>query len=122
MNVPAAFLLKERAQLALYATEVEKTYNEIKALASPKVQITNAQIDRDNTGRVSARLSLLLAPEESEVVINKIKGMARVENFQVTTERVSQGGWPGRDREDGTRQSGTEHHALTRRTGDRVAI
>jgi len=92
MNIPAAFLLKERAQLALYAVEVEKTYNEIKALASPKVQITNAQIDRDNTGRISARLSLLLAPEESEAVIAKIKGMARVENFQVTTERVSQGG------------------------------
>ena len=92
MNVPAAFLLKERAQLSLYTTAVEKTYNEIKALASPKVQITNAQIDRDNTGRVSARLSLLLAPEESDAVINKIKGMARVENFQVTTDRVSQGG------------------------------
>jgi hypothetical protein len=92
MNVPAAFLLKEHAQLSLYATEVEKTYNDIKVLASSKVQITNAQIDRDNTGRVSARLSLLLAPEESEAVIAKIKGMARVENFQVTTERVSQGG------------------------------
>jgi hypothetical protein len=92
MNLPAAFLLKERAQLSLYATEVEKTYNDIKALASPKVQITNAQIDRDNTGRVSARMSLLLAPEESEAVIAKIKNMARVENFQVTTERVSQGG------------------------------
>jgi hypothetical protein len=92
MNLPAAFLLKERAQLSLYATEVEKTYNEIKALASPKVQITNAQIDRDNTGRVSARLSMLLAPEESEAVIGKVKGMARVENFQVQTERVAQGG------------------------------
>jgi len=95
MNVPAAFLLKERAQLSLYATEVEKTYNDIKALASSRsrgVQITNAQIDRDNTGRVSARLSLLLAPEESDAVINKIKGMARVENFQVTTDRISQGG------------------------------
>jgi hypothetical protein len=95
MNIPAAFLLKERAQLSLYATEVEKTYNDIKALASSRgrgVQITTAQIDRDNTGRVSARLSLLLAPEESEAVIDQIKGMARVENFQVTTERVSQGG------------------------------
>jgi hypothetical protein len=92
MNLPAAFLLKEKAQLSLYATEVEKTYNDIKALASPKVQITTAQIDRDNTGRVSARLSLLLAPEESEAVIAKIKGMARVENFQVTTQRISQGG------------------------------
>ena len=92
MNLPAAFLLKEKAQLSLYATEVEKTYDDINALASPKVQITNAQIDRDNTGRVSARLSLLLAPEEADAVINKIKGMARVENFQVTTDRVSQGG------------------------------
>jgi hypothetical protein len=92
MNVPAAFLLKERAQLALYATEVEKTYNDIKALASQKVQITNAQIDRDNTGRVSARLSMLLAPEESDAIISRVKGMARVENFQVQTERVAQGG------------------------------
>src|SRR5947207_7483036 len=67
MNIPAAFLLKEKAQLSLYATEVEKTYNDIKALTSSRgrgMQITNAQIDRDNTGRVSARLSLLLAPEE----------------------------------------------------------
>jgi Domain of unknown function (DUF4349)/Putative zinc-finger len=92
MNVPAAFLLKERATLSLYAVEVEKTYNDIKALASPQVQITNAQIDRDNTGRVSARVSLLLAPDESESVIAQVKGMARVENFQVQTERISQGG------------------------------
>lgn len=92
MNVPAAFLLKERAQLALYAPEVEKTYNEIKALASPKVQITNAQINRDNTGRVSGYVYMLIAPEESEAVIARVKAMARVENFQVQTERVAQGG------------------------------
>ena len=92
MNIPAAFLLKERAQLALYATEVEKTYNDIKALASPKVQITNAQINRDNTGRVSAYVYVLIAPEESEAIISRVKGMARVENFQVQTERVAQGG------------------------------
>jgi hypothetical protein len=92
MNVPAAFLLKERAQLALYAPEVEKTYNDIKALASPKVQITNAQINRDNTGRVSGYVYMLIAPEESEAVISRVKAMARVENFQVQTERVAQGG------------------------------
>jgi hypothetical protein len=92
MNVPAAFLLKERAQLALYAPEVEKTYNEIKALASPKVQITNAQINRDNTGRVSGYVYMLIAPEESEAIIARVKAMARVENFQVQTERVAQGG------------------------------
>jgi len=92
MEEPAAFLLKERAQLALYSPDVEKIYNDIKALASPKVQITNAQLDRDNTGRVSARLSILMAPEESDAQIAKIKAMGRVENFQVQTERVTQGG------------------------------
>lgn len=92
MNRPAAFLLKERAQLALYAPEVEKTYNDIKALASPKVQITNAQINRDNTGRVSGYVYMLIAPEESEAIIARVKSMARVENFQVQTERIAQGG------------------------------
>lgn len=92
MEVPAAFLLKERAQLALYSPEVEKIYNDIKALASPKTQITNAQLDRDNSGRVSARVSMLIAPEESDGVIGKVKAMGRVENFQVQTERVAQGG------------------------------
>ena len=95
MNLPAAFLLRERARLALYAGEVEKTYNEIKALASPKVQITNAQINRDNAGRVSATMNLLIAPEESEAVIARVKSMARVENFQVQTDRVAQGGGEG---------------------------
>jgi Domain of unknown function (DUF4349)/Putative zinc-finger len=92
MEVPAAFLLKERAQLALYSPEVEKVYNDIKALASPKTQITNAQLDRDNSGRVSARVSMLIAPEESDAVIGRVKAMGRVENFQVQTERVAQGG------------------------------
>jgi hypothetical protein len=92
MEVPAAFLLKERAQLALYSPEVEKVYNDIKGLASAKTQITNAQLDRDNSGRVSARVSMLIAPEESDAVIGKVKAMGRVENFQVQTERVAQGG------------------------------
>jgi hypothetical protein len=92
MEEPAAFLLKERAQLALYAPEVEKIYNDIKALASPKLQITNAQLDRDYSGRVSARVSVLIAPEESNAVIGRVKGFGRVENFQVQTERIAQGG------------------------------
>ena len=92
MEEPAAFLLKERAQLALYAPDVEKIYNDIKSLASPKTQIKNAQLDRDNTGRVSARISMLIAPEESDAQIAHVKTMGRVENFQVQTERVAQGG------------------------------
>src|SRR5256886_10366482 len=92
MEEPAAFLLKERAQLALYAPDVEKIYNDIKGLASPKVQITNAQLNRDNTGRVSARVSMLIAPEESNAQIARVKTMGRIENFQMQTERVVQGG------------------------------
>src|SRR5882724_4267123 len=95
MEEPAAFLIKERAQLSLYAPEVEKIYNEIKALASSRsggMQITNAQLNRDYSGRISATMSMLIAPEESEAVIDRTKGFGRVENFQTQTERIAQGG------------------------------
>jgi hypothetical protein len=94
MEEPAAFLLKERAQLALYAPDVEKIYNDIKALASPKVQITNAQLDRDYSGRVSARMSMLIASEESDGVIGRVKSFGRVENFQTQSQRIAQDGSP----------------------------
>src|SRR5438132_3997761 len=108
MEEPAAFLLKERVQLALYASDVEKVYNDIKGLTSPKVQITNAQLDRDYSGRVSARVSMLIAPEESDAVIGKVKGTGRVENFQVQTERIAQGG------------NGMSENAKTKR--DKIAL
>ncbi|HEV3099355.1 MAG TPA: DUF4349 domain-containing protein [Candidatus Udaeobacter sp.] len=94
MEEPAAFLIRERAQLALYAPDVEKIYNEIKSLASPKAQITNAQLNRDYSGRVSAQVSMLLAPEESDGVIDRVKAFGRVENFQTQTQRIAQGGNP----------------------------
>ncbi len=92
MEEPAAFFLKEHVQLALYTPDVEKIYDDIKALASAKVQITNAQLNRDYSGRVSATLSLLIAPEDSEGVIGRVKSFGRVENFQTQTERIAQGG------------------------------
>jgi hypothetical protein len=92
MEEPAAFLIKERAQLSLYTPDVERIYNDTKALASQKVQITNAQLNRDDTGRVSATMSMLIAPEESDSVIGRVKGFGRVENFQTQTERIAQGG------------------------------
>jgi hypothetical protein len=92
MEAAAAFLLKEHATLSLYTPNVEKTYNEIKALASPKIQIAKADMNRENSGQVSAQINLLISPEESDGVIARIKKMARVENFKVETERVAQGG------------------------------
>src|SRR5256885_15419216 len=95
MEEPAAFLIKERSQLALYAPDVEKIYNDIKALASSRsrgMQITNAQLNRDYSGRVSATMTILIAPEESDAVITRVKSFGRVENFQTQTERIAQGG------------------------------
>jgi len=92
LEEPATFLVKERAQLALYAPDVEKVYNDIKGLASQKVQITNAQLDRDYSGRVSGRVGMLIVPEESDAVIGRVKEFGRVENFQGQTERIAQGG------------------------------
>jgi len=97
MEEPAAFLIKERSQLALYAPDVEKIYNDIKALASSRsrgMQITNAQLNRDYSGRISATISMLIAPEESDAVITRVKSFGRVENFQTQTERIAQGGSP----------------------------
>jgi anti-sigma factor RsiW len=92
MEEPAAFLIKDRSQLALYAPDVEKIYNDVKALASQKVQITNAQLKRDYSGRISATMRMLIAPEESDAVITRVKSLGRVENFQTQTERIAQGG------------------------------
>jgi hypothetical protein len=92
LEEPAAFLIRERSQLALYAPDVEKIYNDIKALASQKVQVTNAQLNRDYSGRVSATVSMLIAPEESDAMIAHVKSFGRVENFQTQTERIAQGG------------------------------
>src|SRR5436189_3023757 len=95
MEEPAAFLIKERSQLALYAPDVEKIYNDIKALASSRsrgLQITNAQLNRDYSGRVSATMSMLIPPEESDPAIARVKSFGRVENFQTQTERIAQGG------------------------------
>ncbi len=95
MEEAAAFLVKERSQLALYAPDVEKIYNDIKALASSRsrgMQITNAQLNRDYSGRVSATMTILIAPEESDAVITRVKSFGRVENFQTQTERIAQGG------------------------------
>jgi anti-sigma factor RsiW len=92
MNVPAAFLLEERARLGLFTSDVEQIYNGIKALASPKVQVTQAHLESASAGQVSGRISMLIAPEESEATIAKIKQMGRVQTFEVQTERVARGG------------------------------
>jgi hypothetical protein len=92
METPAGFLLKERVQLLLFATEVEKVYEEIRGLASPAIQITKATLDRDDAGRISAHISMLIAPENADELITKVKSLGRVENYQRQSDRVARGG------------------------------
>ena len=93
LDEPAAFLLRETANLSLFSADVEKTFGEVKnALQNAKAQIVQSTLDRDNSGQATARMTLLLAPEESEAVISRIKSMGRVQNFNVQTERVAQNG------------------------------
>ena len=93
LDEPAAFLLRETANLSLFAEDVEKTFAEVKsALQNAKAQIVQSTLERDNSGQATARMTLLLAPEESDAVIARIKGMGRVQNFNVQTERVAQNG------------------------------
>ncbi len=93
LDEPAAFLLRETANLSLFAADVEKTFAEVKsALQNAKAQIVRSTLERDNSGQATARMTLLLAPEESDAIIAKIKGLGRVQNFNVQTERVAQNG------------------------------
>jgi hypothetical protein len=93
LDEPAAFLLKETANLSLFSSDAEKTFSEVKsALQNVKAQIVQSTLDRNNSGQATARMTLLIAPEESDAVITQIKAMGRVQNFNVQTERVAQNG------------------------------
>ena len=96
MDLPAAFLLKRRAQLALFSTDVEKTFAEVKAVVDgAKAQISSSTLDRDSTGEATARLTLLIVPEEADALIDRIKNMGRVQNYTEQTDRIAQGGGSG---------------------------
>ncbi|MGI8437088.1 MAG: DUF4349 domain-containing protein [Chthoniobacterales bacterium] len=93
MDVPAAFLLQRRAQLALFSTDVEKTFAEMKSVIDgAKAQISSSNLDRDSAGEATARLVLLIAPEDADALIARIKGMGRVQNYNEQTDRIAQGG------------------------------
>jgi hypothetical protein len=119
MNEPAAFLLKRRATLALFSTDVEKTFSEAKSVIDGvKAQISSSSLDRDSSGEATARLTLLIVPEEADALIDRIKGMGRVQNYNEQTDRIAQGGGSGMSvRRSRARQGGAEHHDLAQRTG-----
>jgi hypothetical protein len=96
MDLPAAFVLKRRAQLALFSTDVEKTFAEVRSVVDgAKAQISSSTIDRDSTGEATARLTLLIVPEEADALIERIRTMGRVQNYNEQTDRIAKGGGSG---------------------------
>ncbi len=122
LNEPAAFLLKETANLALFSSDVEKTFAEVKgALQNAKAQIVQSTLDRDNSGQATARMTLLLAPEESDAIISRIKAMGRVQNYNVQTERVAQNG-SGMSETAKVERDKVQLNLVISRTGEEQAV
>ena len=122
LNEPAAFLLKETANLSLFSSDVEKTFAEVKgALQNAKAQIVQSTLDRDNSGQATARMTLLLAPEESDAIISRIKAMGRVQNFNVQTERVAQNG-SGMSETAKVERDKVQLNLVISRTGEEQAV
>jgi hypothetical protein len=122
LNEPAAFLLKETANLSLFSADVEKTFDEVKgALQNAKAQIVQSTLDRDNSGQATAHMTLLLVPEESDAIIARIKRMGRVQNFSVQTERVAQDG-SGMSATAKTERDKVRLNLVISRTGEEPAV
>jgi hypothetical protein len=122
LDEPAAFLLRETANLSLFSSDVEKTFAEVKnALQKAKAQIVQSTLERDNAGQATGRMTLLLAPEESDAVISRIKGMGRVQNFNVRTERVAQNG-SGMSQTAKVERDKVQLNLVISRTGEEQAV
>ena len=122
LNEPAAFLLRETANLSLFSNDVEKTFAEVKsALQNAKAQVVQSTLDRDNSGQATARMTLLLAPEESDAMIARIKQMGRVQNFNVQTERVAQNG-SGMSETARVERDKVQLNLVVSRTGEEEAV
>ncbi len=93
LNQAAEFLIKEKANLSIFSPDVEKAFREAKQEAEAvKAQILHSKLDRNETARVSAVLSVLVAPESSEQLLNRFKALGRVHSVNRQSERIARGG------------------------------
>jgi len=72
---------------------VVKAFGEVKSMIVwARAQIASSLPDSDSSGEATARLTLLIVPEEADTLIDRIKGMGRVQNYNEQTDRIAQGG------------------------------
>jgi hypothetical protein len=91
------------------------------ALQNAKAQIVQSTLERDNSGEATARMDLLLEPNESDGVIARIKSLGRVQNFNVQTERVAQNG-SGLSQTAKVERDKVQLHLVISRTGEEPAV
>jgi len=93
LNAAAAYLLKESVTLSLFSSDVEKSFESARRNAeAAKAQIVQSRLVRDDSGRVTGILTLLIAPDEADGLIASMKGLGRVQNFNKEDQRVAQDG------------------------------
>ncbi len=93
LNEAAAYLLKENVNLSLFAGDVEKTYEAARREADGgKAQILQSRVVKEDSGRVTAVMDILIAPEDADSLISRIKGLGRVQNYNKQDERIAQDG------------------------------
>ena len=93
INQPAAFILKEKANLTLFSPDVEKTF--LKARHETEIakgQILQSKLNRDSSGRTSAIFRILVAPESSDALLTNLKKMGHVQSLTWQSERIAQDG------------------------------
>jgi hypothetical protein len=93
VNSPAAFLLKQRDDLSVYAANVDAAFAQAKAIATAaKAEVGMSNLARDENGNTTATMVLLIDPDGAEAAIAQLKGLGRIQNFTASVERVAQDG------------------------------
>lgn len=89
----AAYLLKERDEFSLFATNVEATFQQARQASDDfKAHILNANLNHNSGSDVSALLVVSVPPEQIEAFLDRVRTLGRVENFTRQTERVARDG------------------------------
>jgi anti-sigma factor RsiW len=89
----AAYLLKERDEFSLFATNVEATYNQARQAAEAcQGHILEADLNHNSGSDISAMLVVSVPPGQIEAFLAQVKTLGRVDNFTRQTQRVPQDG------------------------------
>jgi Domain of unknown function (DUF4349) len=93
LNQAAAYLLKEQDDFSLFATDVEGTFQKARSAADDfKAQVLTANLNHNSGSDVSAELVVMVAPDQIESFLGKVRDLGRVANFTRQTQRVARDG------------------------------